>query len=820
MSAMDGTSESSVGALEPSAGLRRALMGRDDGGQGTHITDLPAVVLGSILAHLGDPVDVMSAFCTCRLFWFLVRTAPFRLCLRHRQVDETTAANGEDAPPNSVRFAPQAAGSWTRAALGSIRTHMCGTRELDLAGCFILDDDVAAILANLRCLERLILDNCQKLSSAVADMLAASVKSGPFSISLQRCFGLRSSSTGNLLVASAADGSRIRSLLLSHLDSLDIPRNDLNVQQTSVDECEGELTRGDRDLLKSFESISIGSGLRILALNNCAGLAAADLISVAMLCPHLELLLLGGSVQALGLSRVEVVSQDTISSTASTLVRVIELLPRLRVLELTFFTSAVVQAVREQDIKETIEIWDFCEESSVSAAAWVIDGLEKVKSGSAGSMNLAALLNFPRNESRWDSLMEDVAFGLRGAANCSDLRKRTSLHIAAARGDVLMIAGLLAIGAVAVGMKDSSGGTALFVAAESGYAQACDLLLQGGADVLASNRADETPLYIAALKGHSAAVSIMLAHCHERGVNWQDAEVYGDGWTPLMAAAVADRRHVGEILLEAAGLELGLGFAQTGRHFMAFGSTDFQEADKLQDPDVAVMDDSHAISGVLTTSFKPLQSNGESETMSCVEKAKDPNVEVPKAGSTSQQLRRLLNRQNRYGQTALHIAAQKGSFWFIERLLRAGASLDVPNAYGYRAVDVAKRYKHTVIADILREWESSQRKEVPVSGSKKSARKARRNKDKATRVVTPDGGAPKPTLDCREADQIAVGGHSIDHPRLGEVQSSSSVPDQQGLADRVIYIFETVEIPGNTATSGDFDPHFVQDTVLNIESRR
>lgn len=65
-----------------------------------------------------------------------------------------------------------------------------------------------------------------------------------------------------------------------------------------------------------------------------------------MLCPHLELLLLGGSVQALGLSRVESVSDDTISSTASTLVRIIELLPRLRVLELTFFTTAVVQAVR------------------------------------------------------------------------------------------------------------------------------------------------------------------------------------------------------------------------------------------------------------------------------------------------------------------------------------------------------------------------------------------------------------------------------------------------------------------------------------------
>lgn len=104
-----------------------------------------------------------------------------------------------------------------------------------------------------------------------------------------------------------------------------------------------------------------------------------------------------------------------------------------------------------------------------------------------------------------------------------------------------MINDLLAIGAVAVGMKDSSGGTALFVAAESGYAHACELLLQGGADVLASNRAGETPLYIAALRGHSAAVGIMLAHCHEHGVNWQDADVYGMPLLPHIVPSFGGR---------------------------------------------------------------------------------------------------------------------------------------------------------------------------------------------------------------------------------------------------------------------------------------
>lgn len=778
LSAMDDAAGSSVGALESSAGLRRASITKNDGKQGTHFTDVPTVVLGSILSHLEDPVDVMSTLSTCRLCWSLGRTEPFRLRLRPRQFDETPAANCEDALQNSGRVTPQTAGSWTRAALGAIRKHMCATRELHLAGLSIVDDDVAAILTNLRCLDRLILDNCQKLTSAVADVLAASVKSGPLSISLQRCFGLNSTSTGNLLVASAADGSRLRTILLSHLDSLDIPRDDVSVSHPQDNDSDRELTRSDSDLAKCLGSISSGSGLRILALNNCAGPSVADFTAVAMLFPHLEMLLLGGSVQAQGLSRIEAVSQDVISLTTSALVRIIELLPRLRVLELTFFTSAIVQAVREQD-KKKIHIWDFCEESSVAAAAWVLDSLKKVKPGSAindllrrvascrveangppgrettpvlfsksiraqfwqDGLTLSDCLStgsfaytnfnvggkqfkFPQNDDIWDSSTEDVALGLRGAANCSDVRKRTPLHMAAARGDVPMIAGLLAIGAVAVGMKDSSGGTALFVAAESGFAQACELLLQGGADVLASNRAGETPLYIAALRGHSAAVGIMLAHCHERGVNWQDADVYGDGWTPLMAAAVADRRNVGEMLLWAARYELGLGA--------------IQQEQPLNDLDSAT---------ISAEACKSEDSNEKSEMPAYAGKAKDLN-----AVSALNRLPKLLNRQNRYGQTALHIAAQKGSVWFIEKLLSAGASLDVPNAYGARAADVAKRYKHTDVLDILRAWESKQQKEAPALGGKKSARKARRNKGKVFRVDILDQEFPKPALDCSDVN--------------------------------------------------------------------
>jgi len=224
--------------------------------------------------------------------------------------------------------------------------------------------------------------------------------------------------------------------------------------------------------------------------------------------------------------------------------------------------------------------------------------------------------------------------------------------------------------------------------------------------------------------------------------------VAGDGWTPLMAATVADRQNVGEMLLRAAGYELGLDFTLKGQPLMSVESNFFEGADKLKDPNVAFDNDSHDATVTLPANFKPVLSHGGA--LSCVEIAEDFNPI-----SMSQQSLRLLNRQNRYGQTALHIAAQKGSVWFIDRLLKAGASVDVPNAYGSRAVDVAKRYKHTAVADKLRAWESSQLKDASISGGKQS-RKARRNKGKSGRVASLDQDLTEPTVDCSDADTTTL----------------------------------------------------------------
>jgi ankyrin repeat protein len=67
------------------------------------------------------------------------------------------------------------------------------------------------------------------------------------------------------------------------------------------------------------------------------------------------------------------------------------------------------------------------------------------------------------------------------------------------------------------------------------------VLLEAGADALVGNTAGETPLYIAALRGHLGVVEVLLGHLAAVDVDWTQRQLYGDAWTPLMAAAVANR---------------------------------------------------------------------------------------------------------------------------------------------------------------------------------------------------------------------------------------------------------------------------------------
>jgi hypothetical protein len=178
----------------------------------------------------------------------------------------------------SCRYGAQTVGAWTRAALSGIRKYMPATQELDLAGCPVVDDDVAAVLTDLRSLERLVLDGCQKLTSAVADALAVSVRSGPRALSLQRCYRLGPIAAGNLLAAAAADRSKLQCILLSHLDRLEFPRDSLLLEMQHNEAEDAIKTK--LELGKTIGNVNTGAGLHLLALHNCGGLGASELAAV------------------------------------------------------------------------------------------------------------------------------------------------------------------------------------------------------------------------------------------------------------------------------------------------------------------------------------------------------------------------------------------------------------------------------------------------------------------------------------------------------------------------------------------------------------
>lgn len=115
-------------------------------------------------------------------------------------------------------------------------------------------------------------------TSAVADALAVSVRSGPRALSLQRCYRLGPIAAGNLLAAAAADRSKLQCILLSHLDRLEFPRDSLLLDMQHNEAEDAINTK--LELGKTIGNVNTGAGLHLLALHNCGGIGASELAAV------------------------------------------------------------------------------------------------------------------------------------------------------------------------------------------------------------------------------------------------------------------------------------------------------------------------------------------------------------------------------------------------------------------------------------------------------------------------------------------------------------------------------------------------------------
>lgn len=138
----------------------------------------------------------------------------------------------------------------------------------------------------------------------------------------------------------------------------------------------------------------------------------------------------------------------------------------------------------------------------------------------------------------------------------------TDLMIAASRGELARVEGLIAEGAE-VNARDAFGYSALMYAASAGHAAVIETLLDAGADVRAKNRNHKSPLDLARAKGHAAVAQLLtnarlflaardgdLATLNELLDEGVDVNArLSDEWTALMIATLHNHPQVVAALL-------------------------------------------------------------------------------------------------------------------------------------------------------------------------------------------------------------------------------------------------------------------------------
>lgn len=150
------------------------------------------------------------------------------------------------------------------------------------------------------------------------------------------------------------------------------------------------------------------------------------------------------------------------------------------------------------------------------------------------------------------------------ALEAADRRKQTALHRAALNNDAERVRFLLEAGADDRA-RDASGATPIVRAAERGSFQALAALLEVPCPPLdLGNHRNETPLNVAALKGHRDCVAIIVANeidlAHRADL---------EGFTPLHSAVVGRHHAVVHLLIGELDVDAQNRYGQTPLHLAA-----------------------------------------------------------------------------------------------------------------------------------------------------------------------------------------------------------------------------------------------------------
>ncbi len=214
-------------------------------------------------------------------------------------------------------------------------------------------------------------------------------------------------------------------------------------------------------------------------------------------------------------------------------------------------------------------------------------------------------------------------------AELSQGEKNELLHLAAERGEALLVYLLLREGADE-DARDGDGRTPLHKAAEEGHVEVAKVLLKHGADLNAKDRYEDTPLHKAAEKGRVEVVKLLLEH----GADVNTRDRYEN--TPLDKAAENGHVEVVKVLLEH------------GADVNAWSSS----------------------------GWTPLHSAARRGHVEVVKVLLEHGADV--------------NAKDELGNIPLHMAALEGHIEVVKVLLKHGADVNAKNRDGKTPLDLAK----------------------------------------------------------------------------------------------------------------------------------
>ncbi|CAI5536181.1 unnamed protein product, partial [Closterium sp. Naga37s-1] len=204
------------------------------------------------------------------------------------------SANASSAATSAEPLAsfPLHSSTWCSQAVRGIAHVAPLLHTLSLATSAVSDADVAVCVSLLTRMQVLVLDNCRKLTDALAPHLASSPSLT--TISLHRCFGLTPRTVSLLLEASRKPGSVLTALAFSHVDRLSV-RHVAPPDTATPSAAQSEPPQEEEGGLMSFlgltqkreeeasfpaaisQALQRPSSLRSLSLHSCQALSARAL---------------------------------------------------------------------------------------------------------------------------------------------------------------------------------------------------------------------------------------------------------------------------------------------------------------------------------------------------------------------------------------------------------------------------------------------------------------------------------------------------------------------------------------------------------------